>query len=180
MKKADRTREKLLTQARRMMWARGYGAVSLREVAQAAGVDVALISRYFGGKYGLFEATLKDAFPTEFLAGVTPETLVDRMVTLFVEAPRGGEDPSPIRMILMNSHDDEVGDLVRETHETHWAAPLTTMLGSPQKAALFGAVAFGLSVTEKSLRMEGIAPVGTPEYAAQLRHLMQSALDFES
>jgi AcrR family transcriptional regulator len=179
MKKADRTREKLLTHARRLMWARGYGAVSLREVAQAAGVDVALVSRYFGGKYGLFEATLHDAFPTELLAGVTPDTLVDRMVTLFVEAPRDGEDPSAIRMILMNSHDDEVGDLVRATQDTHWAKPLSDLLDSPQNAALLAAVLFGLSVAEKSLHLKGIAPVGSPAYAAQLRHLMQAALDFK-
>ncbi len=179
MKKADATREKLLTHARRLMWARGYGAVSLREVAQAAGVDVALVSRYFGGKRGLFEATLEDAFPKELFAGLTPDTLVDHMVSLFVSAPRDGEDPSAIRMILMNSHDDEVGDLVRATQGKYWEQPLTTLLGSAEKAAMFGAASFGLSVVEKSLKMGGVAAVGSTAYAAQLRHIMQAALDFE-
>ena len=180
MKKADATRERLLTHARRLMWARGYGAVSLREVAQAAGVDVALVSRYFGGKRGLFEATLEDSFPKDLFHGLTPETLVDQMVSLFVNTPRDAEDPSAIRMILMNSHDDEVGDLVRATQATHWEGPLTALLGSAEKAALFGAASFGLSVVEKSLHMRGIAPLDSPAYEAQLRQLMQAALDFES
>lgn len=180
MKKADATREKLLTHARRMMWARGYAAVSLREVAQAAGVDVALVSRYFGGKRGLFEATLSEAFSPNLYDGMTPETLVDSMVALFIEAPRDGPDPSPIRMVLMNSHDEEVGDLVRATLTLNWEQPLSAMLGDARRAALFGAVIFGLSVVEKSLRLNGIATVGSPEYAAQLRHMMQAALDFDS
>ena len=179
MKKADRTRERLLTQARRQMWARGYDAVTLREVAQEAGVDVALVSRYFGGKRGLFAATLAEAFPRDMLEDVTPDTLVERMITLFVEAPREGPDPSAIRMVLMNIHDAEVGALVRAALARQWEDPLTDLLGDSRRAALFGAVLFGLSVVEKSLRSPGIAPVGTPEYAAQLRHLMQAALDYE-
>lgn len=179
MKKADRTREKLLTHARRMMWARGFSAVSLREVAQAASVDVALISRYFGGKRGLFEATLQDAFPQGHFDDLTPDTLVPAMTRLFVTAPRGGEDPSPIRMILMNSHDAEVSDLVLATQATHWDEPLSALLGDRRKAALFAAVIFGMSVVEKSLHLPGIAPVGSDTYEAQIRHMMEAALAFE-
>ncbi|MEM6901379.1 MAG: helix-turn-helix domain-containing protein, partial [Pseudomonadota bacterium] len=57
-----KTRDKLLLHARRQFWANGDSHVSLRQIASAAGVDVALISRHFGGKLGLFEATLDGAF----------------------------------------------------------------------------------------------------------------------
>ena len=67
MGNAETTREKLLDAAREAMWRRGYANVGLREIARAAGVDVALISRYFGGKQGLFEATLEGAFDLEGL-----------------------------------------------------------------------------------------------------------------
>ena len=180
MKKADATREKLLTQARRLMWARGYGAVSLREVAQAAGVDVALVSRYFGGKKGLFEATLKDAFPALTSADVTAEDLLNDVVQIFVTAPRGGPDPSSMRMIVMNAHDEEVGDLVRAAQAEQVQDSLATALGCPQRAALFMAAALGLSVAEKSLHIKGIAAVGTSEYEAQVRYLLKAALEFEA
>ncbi|MGB3245829.1 MAG: helix-turn-helix domain-containing protein [Sulfitobacter sp.] len=180
MKKADATRERLLTHARRLMWARGYGAVSLREVAQAAGVDVALVSRYFGSKKGLFEATLQDAFAEETLHDMTPDDLVFAVVQIFVSAPRGGADPSSMRMIVMNADDEEVGDLVRAAQAEQLQTPLTQMLGSPARAALFMAACLGLSVAEKSLHLDGIAPVGSDTYEAQVRQMLEAALAFEA
>lgn len=178
MKKAVATREKLLTQARKLMWAHGYGAVSLRQVAQAAGVDVALVSRYFGGKAGLFEATLEGAFPS-LVADMPDETaLVDAVVEMFVTAPRGGPDPSIMRMVLMNAHDEDVGDLVRRLQAEQSQGPLTAFLNSKERAALFMAAALGLSVAEKSLHMDGISPVGTKAYEAQVRHMLNAALAY--
>ena len=179
MKKADATRERLLTHARRLMWARGYGAVPLREVAQAAGVDVALVSRYFGNKKGLFEATLTDAFPNPVTEDFSAKTLVDRVVQIFVTAPRDANNPSSMRMIVMNAHDEDVGDLVRDAQAVQIQTPLAGALGSPERAALFMAAALGLSVAEKSLNIKGIAAVGTPAYEAQVRHLLEAALSFE-
>lgn len=178
MSKADATRDKLLTHARRLMWARGYGAVSLREVAQAAGVDVALVSRYFGGKRGLFEATLEDAFPVPISGAFSESDLVDSVVQMFVTAPRSGPDPSVMRMVLMNAHDDEVGDMVRAAHEGQIQKTLEQALGSPARAALFMAAAYGMSVAEKSLHLDGIAPVGTPDYEAQVRYMLETALAY--
>lgn len=40
----------------------GYAATTVREIADQAGVNVALISRYFTSKEGLFEACLHGAF----------------------------------------------------------------------------------------------------------------------
>ena len=50
MGNSDTTREKLLTAATEAFWEQGYSNTSLRQIAQIAGVDVALVSRYFGGK----------------------------------------------------------------------------------------------------------------------------------
>lgn len=49
-------REKLLTTARELFVRYGYRAVSSRQIAAAAGVNVAMIRYYFGGKPGLYRA----------------------------------------------------------------------------------------------------------------------------
>ncbi|VBB06355.1 tetr bacterial regulatory protein hth signature [Lucifera butyrica] len=50
---------KLLEAASKLFAERGFAAVSIREVAEAASVNSALISYHFGGKEGLYSAVLE-------------------------------------------------------------------------------------------------------------------------
>ncbi len=172
------TREKLLRNARLLFWSRGYSNVSVREVASAAGVDVALISRYFSGKYGLFEKTLEGTFTLDGLEGLSEDGLVNFFLRIFNEIPRNTPDPSLIRMLLTNAHDEMVGELVRGTFRDTLFAQLVEITGSEERAALFVAALLGLSVAEKSLRLPGIGTPEKPDYEAQLVHMMRAALTF--
>jgi len=51
-------REQLILHATRIFAARGYAAAATREICQAAGVNIAAIHYYFGGKEGLYRAVL--------------------------------------------------------------------------------------------------------------------------
>jgi TetR/AcrR family transcriptional regulator len=44
--------------------AKGFNGVSVRELAKAAGVNISMISYYFGGKEGLYAAVLNEQFAT--------------------------------------------------------------------------------------------------------------------
>jgi AcrR family transcriptional regulator len=57
---AQATRAAILEAAKTQFAALGYDSATLREIAASAGVDVALVARYFGGKEGLFVEALKD------------------------------------------------------------------------------------------------------------------------
>ncbi|HWS39271.1 MAG TPA: TetR family transcriptional regulator [Actinoplanes sp.] len=59
---AAQTRQDLMDVARQRFAHDGYAATTVREIADQAGVNVALISRYFTSKEGLFEACLNSAF----------------------------------------------------------------------------------------------------------------------
>ena len=172
-----KTKDKLLLHARRQFWANGYSNVSLRQIASAAGVDVALISRYFGGKLGLFEATLDGAFQIFETPPATEAELVEIFIRIFSETPRGGTEPSAITMLLTNAHDDEVGDLVRQLFDRQFQSYLRDLIGE-ERAALFSAVVFGFSVAEKSLKVSGFDAPDTDTYKSQLRHLIRAALSF--
>lgn len=176
MVEAMNTQDKLLVHARRQFWANGYSNVSLRQVAGAAGVDVALVSRYFGGKLGLFEATLEGAFNIFETPPADEEELVEAIVRIFTETPRTSSEPSAVTMLLTNSHDSEVGDLVRRLYDTHLQQALRALLGQ-ERSALFAAAVFGFSVAEKMLRVEGIASPSSAHYKNQLKHLLQAALE---
>lgn len=169
------TQEKLLLHARRRFWANGYSNVSLRQITRAAGVDVALVSRHFGGKLGLFEATLDGAFSIFDTPPTSEIELVEAFISLFADAPRVSSEPSPVTMLLANAHDEEVGDLVRDLYDRHFQLLLRDLLG-PERAALFAAVLFGFSVAEKSLRIDGIARPPSDAYKDQLKYLLNAAL----
>jgi len=51
-------KEKLLAAATELFAEKGFAGVSIRQLAVAAGVNSALISYYFGGKEGLYEAVV--------------------------------------------------------------------------------------------------------------------------
>ncbi|KPI21134.1 transcriptional regulator, TetR family [Actinobacteria bacterium OK074] len=56
------TRDLILAAAREEFSARGYDKTSVRGIAKAAGVDSALVHRYFGTKEQIFEAAITVAF----------------------------------------------------------------------------------------------------------------------
>ena len=68
---AAQTRQDLLDAARELFGAKGYDRTSLREIGERAGVDAALIARYFGNKMALYSATVEaDTAGTPRIASV--------------------------------------------------------------------------------------------------------------
>jgi len=49
------TAKKIMDAALKLFAKKGFAAVSVKEVAKNAGVNIALISYYFGGKENLYE-----------------------------------------------------------------------------------------------------------------------------
>lgn len=77
------TRRALLAAARELFAAQGYERTTVRAVAERAGVNQALLFRYFGNKEALFaEAVTEQAMAP--LVG-PPETLLERIVAALLD-----------------------------------------------------------------------------------------------
>src|SRR3954449_9111236 len=112
------TKADILAAARRLFFEHGYDGVTLRAVASDAGVDVALISYYFGSKKGLFGAAMA--------LGANPALLL-------AEELRGPLNSLPERIIrtVLRVWDDPVsGPTLR--------AFLDGIVRDPQVARIFG------------------------------------------
>ncbi len=57
------TRELLLKAASKLFAEKGFEAVTTRNLAEAADVNIAMIAYYFGSKDGLFKAIIEERFP---------------------------------------------------------------------------------------------------------------------
>ena len=55
-------RENILTCALELFYQRGYDAVGIQEICQAAGITKPTLYHYFGSKYGLLEVLLEREF----------------------------------------------------------------------------------------------------------------------
>lgn len=55
----DSSKELLIAAAKSIFATRGYEGATVKEIAEAAGVNISLVSYYFGGKEGLYKTVLE-------------------------------------------------------------------------------------------------------------------------
>jgi TetR/AcrR family transcriptional regulator len=104
---AARTQESILLAAERLFAGRGYGGVSLQQVADAARVSRATPSYFFGSKERLYRAVLDRVFAPgeDFVAGVrelsargaAPEAVLEAAIRGYIDFL--AERPTMVRLI---------------------------------------------------------------------------------
>jgi AcrR family transcriptional regulator len=92
---ATLTRQSILDQARRQFANLGYRATTVKGVADAAGVSPNLITRYFGGKEGLFLAAAQVEIAADPVFAGKLASLGARLAASIMQRWSGqqGEDP---------------------------------------------------------------------------------------
>lgn len=74
------TEQKIAAAARKIFTQKGYAATKTRDIAEEAGINLALLNYYFGSKENLFKQVLKEKF--EALFGLMIPLLSDRNISL--------------------------------------------------------------------------------------------------
>jgi AcrR family transcriptional regulator len=167
---AARTRQLLLDRARVRFIRDGYAATTVRDIADDAGVNVALINRYFTSKEGLFEACLDTAATSisKEVGELTPEELAGRIVRRILgKAEHGGLQDS--YLMLLRTTGDERIDAMRRAILTAASRKLTAAWGPhPDEATLLRAqvvlaAAIGIALLKTSV---GLAPLASADEQA--------------
>lgn len=117
---AGATRDALMHAAAALFDERGYRAATVRDVGLRAGVDPALIARYFGGKEGLYLAVLERSPrpPTE------PHAVVERLLR---RLERPGDAPVSLALVGPGLSPHGRAEAARSIHE-RLVAPLSERL----------------------------------------------------
>src|SRR3546814_8975833 len=97
---AAATRAAILAAARERFLRESYDSVGLRDIAGGAGVDVALVGRYFGGKEGLFREVVMD----------------DKRPNLFREPVDAADLPAFLAQLRSEEHTSELQSLMRNSY----------------------------------------------------------------
>jgi AcrR family transcriptional regulator len=90
-RRSDASKAAILAAARVQFAASGYQGTTIRAVAAHAGIDPAMVMRYFGNKEGLFAAAAEFDLQLPDLSALPRGTLGVALVTHFLERWEGDE-----------------------------------------------------------------------------------------
>ena len=175
MARADR-RDQLLDTAQDVFTERGYGATSMDDVAEAAGVTKPVLYDHFGSKDGLLAAVVErsgqemlDA-TTGAVQGLDPETALRQGLTAFFRYvdEHAGAWTLLLREVAPGTPAAEAVDRVRAVQVDVIAALIGMHFtqADPERAAVYAHVVSGAAERLSTVRVTGLRT--SPEQAADL------------
>jgi AcrR family transcriptional regulator len=183
LRNAAATRQAILDSARRHFAREGYDNVGLREIAGGAGVDPALVCRYFGGKEQLLKEAVRGDTPP-LLEGVALAALPARLAALLLEdegegCGKAAEQTERLLILVRSASSPAASEIVREAAEEDILRPIASLLGGPGaevRAGLCLAILIGVGVLRSALAFSPLCGAGEGELRRALENLFATAL----
>lgn len=180
---ANATREAILVAARRVFTDSGYDGAGLREIAGVAGVNVALINRYFGSKDGLFKAAIIEHLQLEEIFAGDIATLGQRISDYFLSHPVKKEGYDPTLAILRSTSSETSVRVISKALETSFGDLLANQFpdADPKvrtaKAGLLVSVMLGYDMMRRVFKISALGEETTQEVRSLLAQNIQSIVD---
>ena len=180
-KNAAATREAILSAARRRFLDESYDNVGLREIAGDVGVDVALISLYFGSNEDLFRAVVRHGKSDVFDRDIEPSELPLYLATLAVPAGpgHGSEHLERLQIILRSASSPKAAAIVREAFHEGVLGPVPAVLSGEEacsRASLALSILTGTTILRAIMGVESFADCDHGEIRHELARLLELAL----
>jgi len=154
-KKSEQTRDAILEVARSLFAEKGFDAVGVRDIALGAGVNAALVIRYFGGKEKLFLEVLSGSSSLETLFDGPLETLGERLARYAFQ--KSGRDP--MLTLLRSTSSETASLLLKNALDEQFMGPLTERLEGENRrtrAGLIAAQILGLAVLRQMVGSDAL------------------------
>jgi AcrR family transcriptional regulator len=183
LRNAAATRQAILDSARRHFARDGYDNVGLREIAGDAGVDPALVSRYFGGKEQLLKEAVRGDTPPLF-EGIALADLPAHLTGLLLEEASEGcggvvDKTERLLILLRSASSPKASEIVREAAGEDILRPIASLLGGPSaeaRASLCLAVLIGVGMLRSALAFTPLCGTEEGELGQALKRLFETAL----
>lgn len=174
---AQASRKALLLAADALFEERGYDAATVRDIGERAGVDAALIARYFGGKEGLYLASLQQVERAPMPAD--PMRMLERVLS---RTELQGSNPVGLAMVSPTLTDG-CRDQVRDIIASRVIAPLAAELvaggadDAELRAEIIAALATGLTLTRASGTLPALAAASLADLLAVMGPVIEALRD---
>jgi AcrR family transcriptional regulator len=177
---ADATRAAILEAAKVHFARSGYEGGYLRDIAADAGVDAALINRYFGGKDGLFAAALKDSIRPDAISQWERKTFGRDIAKMMANhAHHDNDRMHAFQFLLRAATSPATAPLLNVAVQDRFMAPIRSWIGGEQaeaRARIVASIFIGLLV-ERLIRDEPLADSERDSFIERTGELLQSLVD---
>ena len=177
---ADATRAAILEAAKVHFARSGYEGGFLRDIAADAGVDAALINRYFGGKDGLFAAALKDSIRPDAISQWDRKTFGRDIAKMMANhAHHDNDRMHAFQFLLRAATSPTTAPLLNVAVQDRFMAPIRSWIGGEQaeaRARIVASIFIGLLV-ERLIRDEPLADSERDSFIERTGELLQSLVD---
>lgn len=124
------TKEAFLAAAATLFADRGFDRTTVRDIADAAGANQALLFRYFGSKEALFDAAVaRNA--RACLAETPPAELLDSLLRELLEANAGDRPDEAMRAFMLSAGQESRRAELRSQLEKEYTDALATLSDAP-------------------------------------------------
>jgi len=173
---AQATRAAILEAAKTQFARLGYDHAALREIAAEAGVDVALIKRYFGGKEGLFTEALKESIRPRLTEWDRASFAQEIAAMMAGPAPADEPKTHGFQFLLRAATSPATAPLLNVAIQERFLGPIRDWLGgedSQARARVLASILIGLLV-ERLIRGEPLAGREREVFIARVTALFEA------
>lgn len=180
--RADRTQQRIMASARRLFAELGYERTTVRAIAAEAGIDPAMVMRYYGSKDGLFAAATEFDLRLADIATGPIEDLGRRLVRHFLDRWDEPEADNQFALLLRAAISDP--EAARRLHSIFEAqlTPALAGVATPKRlrdcAALVATQMVGLGCMRYVLRVSNVAALSRSAITEQVGAAIQQYVDF--
>lgn len=180
---AGDTRARILAAARVRFALDAYENVGTRDIAADAGVDAALVNRYFGGKEKLFDEAIVDAFAIkDHFDGIDMSQFGELITTLVLEGSQERREArfDALGILLRASGSPATQERVSARFHADFVLPLARLLrgrDAELRAALIASYLIGLATMKRALASPLLGPSTQRKAVAAVGAAIQACVD---
>jgi AcrR family transcriptional regulator len=178
-RRSDATKAAILAAAREQFASSGYQGATIRAIATAAGIDPAMVMRYFGNKEGLFAAAAEFDLRLPDLGSVPGKAVGEALVGHFLDRWEG--DEALMALLRTAVTNEAAAQRMQAIFATQLAPLIARLCGEPRAAAaaragLIASQILGLALCRYVLKLAPVVGLKRPEIVRRVGATVQAYL----
>ena len=173
---SEQTKATILAAARERFAAAGFEGATIRAIAADAGIDPAMVMRYFGSKDKLFAAATEFDLKFPDLSGLDRGRLGAALVSHFLDRWEG--DEALIVLLRSSTTNDEAAQRMHQIFVTQLKPMVATVSpgGAATRSGLIASQILGLALCRYVLRLAPVVAMSREEIVGWLGPTIQRYL----